>query len=240
MLVIDDRDETLRASFSCHRPSGLRWRLHEARQGPSQQSMGSASSSSSLLALLLDSNAHLLASPGVAAESQLLGLGFIGPHEFPLFLVVLSLFLESILHFFFLLMHGSLFLVQLDEVEFLLVFCLGGKPSGCQSPLVFDGLLSLDEEVEVVIVQVVHFLTDANEAKRDQEFISPSQTQNLVLDGVVGGLDASILLFEGLLDDAESRMRYLEVSLQRMLSPSLKAWGSLSFSILARTTSTLS
>lgn len=190
--------------------------------GPSQQSRRSPSSSL-LLALLLHSNAHLLASLGIAAERQLLGLCFIGLHEFPLLLVVLSLLLESILQVISFLMHGSLFLVQLDEMEFLLVFCLGGKTSGCQSPLVFDGLLSLDEEVEVVIIEIVHFLTDTNEAKSYQQFISTSQTQNLIFDRVVRGFDSSVLLFERLLDDAGSRMRYLEVSLQRMLSPSLKA-----------------
>ena len=84
------------------------------------------------------------------------------------------------------------------------------------------------------------FFALTSKAEGSEQLETASQTHDLIFDGIVGDLDAAILLFEGVLDDAEWEVIYLEVSLERMLSPSLKASGLLSCSILLSISSTLS
>ena len=66
---------------------------------------------------------------------------------------------------------------------------------------------------------MIHLFALLSVAQSGQEFIDAPQAHDFILDGVVRGLDASELLLKGFLDDAESKIRYLAVSLQRMLRP---------------------
>ena len=137
----------------------------------------------------------------------------------PLHDVVLGLLLQPAGLLVFLLLHGPLLLVELDQVLLLLVLGGRGLLGHGQSPPVVDGWLSFDEKIELFVIEVVHLLALLGVAQSGQEFVDASEAHDLVLDGGIGGLEASVFLLEGLLDDAEWRRGYLAVSLQRMLRP---------------------
>ena len=149
----------------------------------------------------------------------------------PLLLVVLALLLELPGLLFLLLALEFLLAVDLDQLKFFLVISLTTQPCARQpSPLVERGL-PLQEIRQPFVPKNEHFFALADEAQGEEQIIDSPEAHDLVLDGVVGGLDASVLLLEWVGNDAKWRGRYLAVSLQRMLSPSERTNGSFSLDI---------
>jgi hypothetical protein len=68
-----------------------------------------------------------------------------------------------------------------------------------------------------------HLLIFSNESKRGDQLCCSFKIHDLIFDCIVGGFDASVLLLEGIADNTSLTKIYLAVSLQRMLSPSVKA-----------------
>lgn len=55
----------------------------------------------------------------------------------------------------------------------------------------------------MLIIEVIHIVSFLGVAQSCQELFDTLEAHDLILDGVVGCLDASVLLLEGLFDDAE-------------------------------------
>ena len=70
---------------------------------------------------------------------------------------------------------------------------------------------------------MIDLLIMTSESQSSEELINASKTHYFILDSVVGSLNATIFLFERLLDDAEWYNSYLAVSLQRIFMPSINA-----------------
>ena len=66
---------------------------------------------------------------------------------------------------------------------------------------------------------MIHFFALFGVTQSSQEFIDTPQAHDFILDGVVRDFKVSELLLKGFFDDAESKIRYLAVSLQRILRP---------------------
>ena len=121
----------------------------------------------------------------------------------PLHFVVFGHFLELPGLLILLLLHGSVLLVDFDQILLLLVISGIDGQLGCgQSSSVVDGSLSLYEEVEVLVIEMEHFLSLPGEAQSGKQILDAPQAHDFIFDGVVGGLDAPVFLLEGFFDDA--------------------------------------
>lgn len=159
-----------------------------------------SSSPSSAFALLADT--HVLAGLGVAAELQIIGLGGIHLHVFALQHIVLGLVLESLgLLLPLLLLNLLLFMVSY-QLELFFVVCLTAQSGSRQPTPVVDSWLPLQEEVHVVVSKDVHFIVVADEAESSEQVGCTSEAHDFGFDGIVGGFDAAVLLFERVADDA--------------------------------------
>ena len=122
---------------------------------------------------------------------------------FSLHFVVFGHFLEFSGLLILLLLHDSVLFVDCDQLLFLLVISGIDGQLGCgQSSSVVDGGFSLDEEVEVLVIKMEHFLALPGEAQSGEQILDAPQAHDFIFDGIVGGLDAPVLLLERFLDDA--------------------------------------
>ena len=137
----------------------------------------------------------------------------------PFLLVVLALLLQLPRLLFLLLAVELLLAVDLDQLKFLLVVRLTAELRARQSSPLIKRRLALQEILQPFVPKDKHLFILPRKAKREQQIVDPSEVHDLVLDGVVGGLDAAVLLLEGVGNDAKWAGEYLAVSLQRMLRP---------------------
>ena len=54
----------------------------------------------------------------------------------------------------------------------------------------------------MLVVEMEHFLALPGEAQSGEQILTAPQAHNFIFDGIVGGLDAPVLLLEGFFDDA--------------------------------------
>ena len=121
--------------------------------------------------------------------------------------------------FFFLLLHSSLLFVNLNQFLLFLILSRGRQFCSCQSSSVVHCRLSLDEEVEMVIVEMEHFFALSSISQSSKQLLNAFQGHDFSFYGVVCCLHSSVLLFKRLFDNAELTTQYLAVSLQRMFNP---------------------
>ena len=121
----------------------------------------------------------------------------------PFLLVVLALLLQLPRLLFLLLAVELLLAVDLDQLKFLLVVRLTAELRACQSSPLIKRRLTLQEILQPFVPKNEHLFIFPREPKREQQVIDPSEVHDLVLDGVVGGLDAAVLLLEGVGNDAK-------------------------------------
>lgn len=159
---------------------------------------------------------------------------------FPFHNIILCLFFQFSSLLFFSSFFNSILFMKLDQFELLLIVWLASHSSSSQSSPVVHCGLSFKEKINIIILKHKHLLILSNESKSGDQFSWSFEIHYLGFDCIVGGFDASVLLLEGIADNTSLKKIYLAVSLQRMLSPSLKAWGSLFFSIMSRIASTRS
>ena len=120
-----------------------------------------------------------------------------------LLLVVLALLLQLPGFFFLLLAVKFLLAVNLDQLKLFLVISLTAQPSARQSPPLIKRRLPLQEIRQPFVPKNEHLLTLPDKPKRKEQVVDSSEAHDLVFDGVVGGLDASVLLLEWVGNDAK-------------------------------------
>ena len=54
----------------------------------------------------------------------------------------------------------------------------------------------------MLVIKMEHFLALPGEAQSGEQILDAPQAHDFIFDGVVGGLDTSVLLLERFLDDA--------------------------------------